>query len=584
MKRKRILILFVALVLGVLAVSILLTPLRRSGSVSAAEDKPKGKLTKVFRREKQNKDEPLPDWVDQAFKKGKSHLKQGGREWSKQLIDVEAELDVEIAEEDDLGETRVRVGQVFNGVPVIGGQLIIHEDANGFRETDGRGFSAARHVDTKPKLKAKDALDAAMKALGYKGKFSNEPQANLVILPNEMIEPKNRIGANLVYVVELLIEDGTEATARHFYYVDANDGSIVWHYDGMEYGTGSSMYNGSVTLPTRQVNGQYLIQDSTRGACPANFDPNLNDSNTPQATRDIISQGGNWTTDANQACDLQGCFFDNPSSQAIGTLFFNANDNWGDGSMYLRDGNGNGTGSTANRQTAAADAHFAAMQVWDYFANTYGRQGIDGAGYRMLTRVHYSRNLSNSEWNGKSAAFGDGNGSSIGPWTSLDTVGHETTHGLFEKALHIYSDSDHPLIYTLETAAFNESFADILGTAVEFYARERQCIPCPANPGPYRTCEQRSGVGSCLLGNYTLFEDQRFGQSVSRDMANPAVVTYNNVDYTAPSGHSNGTLQNKVFWLLAQSGTNSWNGVSVTGIGRAKAENIFYHALTNYLT
>ncbi len=51
MKRKRIVILFVALVLGVLAVSILLTPLRRSGSVSAAEDKPKGKLTKVFRRE-----------------------------------------------------------------------------------------------------------------------------------------------------------------------------------------------------------------------------------------------------------------------------------------------------------------------------------------------------------------------------------------------------------------------------------------------------------------------------------------------------------------------------------------------------
>src|SRR5260370_37742793 len=126
MKRKRIVIPFVVLVLGVLAVSILLTPLRRSGLVRAAEDKPKGKLTKVFRREKQNKNDPLPDWVDQAFKKGKGHLKQGGREWSKQLIDVESELDVQTAEEDDLGETRVRVGQVFNGVPVIGGQTNNH--------------------------------------------------------------------------------------------------------------------------------------------------------------------------------------------------------------------------------------------------------------------------------------------------------------------------------------------------------------------------------------------------------------------------------------------------------------------------
>jgi hypothetical protein len=52
MKRKRIVILLVALVLGVLALSILLTPMRRSSLVSAAEDKPKGKLTKVFRAER----------------------------------------------------------------------------------------------------------------------------------------------------------------------------------------------------------------------------------------------------------------------------------------------------------------------------------------------------------------------------------------------------------------------------------------------------------------------------------------------------------------------------------------------------
>ena len=47
MKRKRIVILFVALVLGVLALSTLLGPMRKSSLVSAAEDKPKGKLTTV---------------------------------------------------------------------------------------------------------------------------------------------------------------------------------------------------------------------------------------------------------------------------------------------------------------------------------------------------------------------------------------------------------------------------------------------------------------------------------------------------------------------------------------------------------
>src|SRR5437870_13466174 len=278
MKRKRIVVLFVALVLSVLAVATLLGPTRRASLVSAAEDKPKGKLTKVFRKNQSNKNDPLPDWVDQAFKKGKGHLKQGGREWSRQVIDVESELDVETAEEDDLGETRVRVGQIFNGVPVIGGQLIIHEDANGVRETDERGFSAARHVDTKPKLKPKDALDAAEAALGYTGTFANEPQANLVVLPNEMIDPKNRIGVNLVYVVELLVEDGTDAMGRYFYYVDANDSHIVWNYNALTTVNGNSQYSGQVTIPTRPVNGQYWMQDTSRGANGV-IDKNINDGN-----------------------------------------------------------------------------------------------------------------------------------------------------------------------------------------------------------------------------------------------------------------------------------------------------------------
>jgi len=153
---------------------------------------------------------------------------------------------------------------------------------------------------------------------------------------------------------------------------------------------------------------------------------------------------------------------------------------------------------------------------------------------------------------------------------------------MFEKALGIDTDGQHPLIYTLETAAFNESFADIFGTAAEFYARERQCIPCPANPGN-RSCEQRAGV-SCLLGNYLLGEDQKGGTGFNRDMEHPSVSSYNNINYAINSAHAMGSIQSKVFWLLAQSGTNPWNNISVTGIGRAAAEEVFYRALTQHLT
>ena len=55
MKRKRILILFITLVLCILVLSVMLVPSRQSSVVSAASDKPKGKITKVFRKDKEYK-------------------------------------------------------------------------------------------------------------------------------------------------------------------------------------------------------------------------------------------------------------------------------------------------------------------------------------------------------------------------------------------------------------------------------------------------------------------------------------------------------------------------------------------------
>src|SRR5437870_12131769 len=99
MKRKRIVVLFVALVLSVLAVATLLGPTRRASLVSAAEDKPKGKLTKVFRKNQSNTNDPLPDWVDQTFKIDEALLKLLGLECAIQVVDIEAELVVAVARE-----------------------------------------------------------------------------------------------------------------------------------------------------------------------------------------------------------------------------------------------------------------------------------------------------------------------------------------------------------------------------------------------------------------------------------------------------------------------------------------------------
>jgi len=340
-----------------------------------------------------------------------------------------------------------------------------------------------------------------------------------------------------VYVVEFLIEDGTNATGRHFYYVDANDGHVAWHYNALTEidGTGNSLYSGTVTIPTRQVNNQYWLQDPSRGNT-GNGDVNTTDSSLDQSTQTTLSQGGNWTTDVSNLCDGNSnpnCTIDRTLTQKVGSIFSNANNVWGDG-------------TSSSRQTAATDAHFAVTKTWDYYANTYGRNGIDGSNYRMLARVHYGLNgptiyFGNAFWNGKSLAFGDGSppvpspSPWRGPFVASDVVAHEYTHGFFEKAIGV--DATHPLIFTGETAALNESLADIFGTAVEFYTREQQCIPCqPDSNTPYRTCQQQPGGGYCLIGNYLLGEDFAHGTALpARSMADPWDFPY---DHDAGPGLS----------------------------------------------
>jgi len=196
MKRKRILILFVTLVLCILVLSALLVPSRQSSVVRAAEDKHKGKITKVFRKDKEyKKSDVLPDWVDKSFKKSKEHLDTGGKGWSRGVLEPDKELDVFNTEEYDTGETLVRMNQWYNDVPVFGGQINTRLDANSeFLEYGGRAFVEARHIDTKPTLAASNAVKAAKAALGYSGEFANEPEGVLMILPNYMIDPSPQSG------------------------------------------------------------------------------------------------------------------------------------------------------------------------------------------------------------------------------------------------------------------------------------------------------------------------------------------------------------------------------------------------------
>ncbi len=233
---------------------------------------------------------------------------------------------------------------------------------------------------------------------------------------------------------------------------------------------------------------------------------------------------------------------------------------------------GNVTSSSTAFSSATQNqnsAHWCAENTFDYFLNIHSRNGYNGAGAIMNTRTG---------GNGVDACWDqvlhyvwikDGNGGLLSnSLATLDVVGHEWTHA------YTQFNGNGGLNYTYESGALNESFSDIFGTMVEFYAA-----------GGY--------------GDYFIADECWVPGGMLRNMKDPKFKgqpdTYHGVNWYYLAGdnggvHTNSGVPNHWFYLLAE-GSSATDGVNdipvpftVSGIGRAKAAAIAFRTLTTYLT
>ena len=216
------------------------------------------------------------------------------------------------------------------------------------------------------------------------------------------------------------------------------------------------------------------------------------------------------------------------------------------------------------------DAQYGTNETWDYYKQVHGRNGIFGTGKGSFNRVHYGKNYVNAFWDGTKMTYGDGDGTSYGPLTSLDVAGHEMSHGVTENSAG--------LTYSGESGGLNESTSDIFGTSVEFFAANAN------DPGDYLIGEE-----------FDLAKHQGF-----RRMDKPSSDGSSADCWSATVGqldvHYSSGVGNHFFYLLSEgSGAKTLNGVSyssptcngapaVTGIGHDAAAKIWYRALTVYMT
>ncbi len=306
------------------------------------------------------------------------------------------------------GTVHTRYERTYAGLPVLGGDLVVHESKSGEARGVTRATKAAIKVASlKPAVPAakaeKQAVTLAKAAGSEKTEADSAPRKVIWAADGEPV---------LAYetVVGGLQEDGTPNELHVV--TDAATGKKLYEYQAIETGTGNTTYSGTVNLTTTKSGTSYNLTDSTRG--------------------------GHKTYNLNRG------------TSGTGTLFSGADDVWGNG-------------NPSNLETAAADAHYGAQVTWDFYKSAFGRSGIRNDGKAAYSRVHYGNNYVNAFWSDSCfcMTYGDGSGNA-NPLTSLDVAAHEMSHGL--------TSATAGLNYSGESGGLNEATSDIFGAGAEFFA------------------------------------------------------------------------------------------------------------------
>uniref|UniRef100_A0AAU2VGG3 Neutral metalloproteinase n=1 Tax=Streptomyces sp. NBC_00003 TaxID=2903608 RepID=A0AAU2VGG3_9ACTN len=462
------------------------------------------------------------------------------------------------------GKQHVRFVRSHRGLPVLGGDLVIHLDARS-------GYSgvtrALRHQVEVPTTSAKVTAGQAQAKAAATAK-GTAGAAQLVV--------DARAGRSaLAYQIQVTDSSAAESGSRTVV-VDAATGTVLSNspasdsflspsvreklrksgqklspalgtaspapfassaatgFPAQATGTGSSLFVGSVPLTTTQTAASaFTLKDPSRGQTE---------------TRDAGNKElGQFTS---------------------GKEFTSTTNSWG-------------TGKASDRATAAVDAQYGITSTLDFYKKTLGRDGIknDGAGAHAL--VHFGNKVGNAFWSSDCGCmlYGDGDGQTFAqPLVVLDVTGHELTHGVVDATANLQPTRvDANDNQFGEPGALNESLADIFGTNVEFATNN------PNNPP-----------------NYLMGEKLGLEQKFLRRMDKPSLDKLEGtVDYWSTASydtevHAGSGVSSHAYYLLAEgSGKKTINGVdydsptsdgsTVTGIGRDKATQIFYRALTRYM-
>ena len=440
----------------------------------------------------------------------------------------------------------IRLQQTLANMPIYGQDMILHVDQGNLRDLNGFCWTSSLPEKLPAPASVEAAITSAKDFLLSKGvrfqdnaKFPglNEqkdhadliwfPQNGKLILcyeiemhPNAMDHWTLFVNATTLEMLKSFSELCSFAPVN-LYDLSGYAKSAAPPADGATVTTDQDLKNTNRTVNGYQVGNTFYMIDASR---PGMYKP-------AQSVMPNEPVGTIWTVDAQNTSPQQSNF------EVIHVS--NSNNNW---------------------KNLEVSAHYNGGEAYEYFRQKFNRNSINGSGGNIISIINVTdendNDMDNAFWNGAAMFYGNGDVAFSSPLAkALDVAGHEMSHGVIQNTAN--------LEYVGQSGALNESYADIFGAMID--RDDWQMGEDVTNASIFPTGAIRD-----------LSNPNNGGSGPNSPGWQPKHMNeFQNLPNT-PEGdnggvHVNSGIANKAFFNLANA------------IGKDKAEQIYYKALTDYL-
>lgn len=475
------------------------------------------------------------------------------------INDFNSELSLKSSEQADKDRTTSRYQQLYQGIPVMAGEITLNTSSSGGLYSMMGEASPGLSLSTIPQVDAAEASRQAAELMTSRYGVSASDviltTPTLWIYDPRLLEPST-LPPELVWQFDA--QSATDQSLDVLILVNAVHGGISLQFNQID----ADVSNGAWQKPSLAQDGPPTEVPVTETVVPPTETPTETATATVTETITETLVPTETPTETPTATATETATLELPSMapNAInGTSIYTYTMNHLTETSLALPGTlvCDDTSLVCNGDADAINAETYAIDTYNFYYTHHGRNSLNNLGMAIKMSVHYDLNYANAYWNGTQVVFGDG-------FTTDDIVAHELSHGVTQYTSNLY--------YYYQSGAINESLSDVWGEFVD----------------------QTNGKGTDTPAvKWLMGEDY----GAFRSMSNPP--TYGDPDkmtsswyqygdlgnlayYDNGGVHTNSGINNKAAYLMTDGDT--FNGYTITGLGINKVAAIYYEVQTHLLT